>query len=140
MRFLFLTMGLLLALPLAAAVEDDVKAAEHMWLEGITKNDFPKLEKVLAGDLHYLHSTGVVDTKTSYIESMKSGKQRYSSGKINNLKVRVYGSAAVVNGDANFEFITAGKPGKARLLYTHVFIKNPGGWQLVTHQSLKAPE
>jgi ketosteroid isomerase-like protein len=140
MRNFVLTMGLLLAMPLAAAVEDDVKAAEMTWLEGITKNDFPKLEKVLAEDLHYLHSTGVVDSKASYIESMRSGKQRYASGKINDLKIRVYGNAALINGDANFEFITAGKPGKARLKYTHVFVKSAKGWQLVSHQSLKVPE
>ena len=36
------------------------------WLSGITKNDFPLLERVLADDLHYLHSTGVIDTKASF--------------------------------------------------------------------------
>src|SRR5687767_6265302 len=99
-----LLMCLVLALPLVAADADDVKAAEMDWLNGITKNDFPLLEKVLADDLFYLHSTGVIDTKTSYIKSMSSGKQKYSAGKINDLKIRVYGKTAVVNGDANFEF------------------------------------
>lgn len=140
MRFFLLTMSLLLAVPAMAAVADDVKAAEHMWLEGITKNDFPKLEKVLADDLYYLHSTGVADTKKSYIESMSSGKQRYSKGQINDLKIRVYGTTAVINGDANFEFVTNGKPGKGHLKYTHVFVKNAKGWQLVSHQSLKVAD
>jgi len=137
MRFFLLTMGLLLSLPMVAAVADDVKAAEHAWLDGITKNDFPKLEKVLADDLYYLHSTGVVDTKASYIKSMSSGKQKYVTGKINDLKIRVYGNTAVINGDANFDFVTDGKPGKGHLKYTHVFVKGAKGWQLVSHQSLK---
>ena|SRR6187402_2021519 len=128
---------LFVALPALAADADDVKAAEMNWFNGITKNDFPLLEKVLADDLHYLHSTGVIDTKESYIKSMSSGKQKYSSGKINDLKIRVYGKAAVINGDANFEFVTDGKPGKGHLKYTHVFAKGPKGWQLVSHQSLK---
>ncbi|MBI2689484.1 MAG: nuclear transport factor 2 family protein [Acidobacteria bacterium] len=141
MRFLLLTMGLLVAMPLmAASAEEEVKTAEHAWLDGITKNDFPKLEKVLADDLFYLHSTGVVDTKASYIGSMKSGKQRYAAGKINDLKVRIYGTTAVINGDANFEFITDGKPGKSHLKYTHVFVKGGKGWQLVSHQSLKVAD
>ena len=131
---------LLMAVPVMAADADDVKAAEMNWFNGITKNNFPLLEKVLADDLHYLHSTGVVDTKASYIKSMSSGKQKYASGKINDLKIRVYGNAALINGDANFEFVTDGKPGKARLKYTHVFAKSPKGWQLVSHQSLKVPE
>ncbi len=135
-----LLIGLLMAVPVLAADADDVKAAEMNWLKGITTNNFPLLEKVLAEDLHYLHSTGVVDTKVSYIKSMSSGKQKYASGKINDLKIRVYGSAALINGDANFEFVTDGKPGKARLKYTHVFAKTAKGWQLVSHQSLKVPE
>jgi hypothetical protein len=139
MRILLL-IGLMLAAPVFAADADDVKAAEMNWFNGITTNNFPLLEKVLAEDLHYLHSTGVVDTKASYIKSMSSGKQKYASGKINDLKIRVYGKAALINGDANFEFVTDGKPGKARLKYTHVFAKTAKGWQLVSHQSLKVPE
>ncbi|MFN0102848.1 MAG: nuclear transport factor 2 family protein [Bryobacteraceae bacterium] len=135
-----LLLVLFLALPAVAADADDVKAAEMAWLEGITKNDFPKLEKVLGADLYYLHSTGVADTKESYIKSMSTGKQKYASGKINDLKIRVYGKTAVINGDGNFEFVTDGKPGKARLKYTHVFVKGGKGWQLVSHQSLRVAD
>lgn len=131
---------LFMAVPVLAADADDVKAAEMNWLKGITTNNFPLLEKVLADDLHYLHSTGVVDTKASYIKSMSSGKQKYAAGKINDLKIRVYGTAALINGDANFEFVTDGKPGKAHLKYTHVFAKTAKGWQLVSHQSLRVPD
>jgi ketosteroid isomerase-like protein len=133
-------MGLLVAAPMFAAVADEVKAAENEWLTGITKNDFRKLEQVLADDLMYLHSTGVMDSKASYVKSLQSGKQKYVSGKINDLKIRVYGQTAVLNGDANFEFVTDGKPGKAHLKYTHVFVKGGKGWQLVSHQSLKVAD
>jgi ketosteroid isomerase-like protein len=133
-------MGLLVAAPMFAAVADEVKAAENEWLTGITKNDFRKLEQVLADDLMYLHSTGVMDSKASYVKSLQSGKQKYVSGKINDLKIRVYGQTAVINGDANFEFVTDGKPGKAHLKYTHVFVKGGKGWQLVSHQSLKVAD
>ena len=133
-------MGLLVAAPVFAAVADEVKAAENEWLTGITKNDFRKLDLVLAEDLMYLHSTGVMDSKASYVKSLQTGKQKYVSGKINDLKIRVYGQTAVLNGDANFEFVTDGKPGKAHLKYTHVFVKGGKGWQLASHQSLKVAD
>ena len=138
-KFLFV-MGLLVAAPMFAAVADEVKAAENEWLTGITKNDFRKLEQVLADDLMYLHSTGVMDSKASYVKSLQSGKQKYVAGKINDLKIRVYGQTAVINGDANFDFVTDGKPGNAHLKYTHVFVKGSKGWQLVSHQSLKVAD
>jgi ketosteroid isomerase-like protein len=131
---------LLLAAAAWAGVEEDVKKAEQDWAAGITKNDFALLGKVLADDLHYLHSTGLVDTKAAYIESMRSGKQKYASLKYGNIKVRVYGVAAVVNADAHVEFVTDGKPGKAHLAFTHVFAKKGAQWQLVSHQSLRLPE
>jgi len=56
------------------------------------------------------------------------------------MKIRVYGKSAVINGDANFEFVTNGAPSKGHLKYTHVFIKGSKGWQLVSHQSLRLAE
>ncbi|MCX6607316.1 MAG: nuclear transport factor 2 family protein [Acidobacteria bacterium] len=120
-----------------AGAEDDVKKAEQAWADGITKNDFAVLNTVLADDLHYLHSTGLVDSKAAYIESMKSGKQKYISVKYGQMKVRVYGSAAVVNADAMVAYTTDGKGGTNHLAFTHVFAKKGGKWQLVSHQSLR---
>ena len=138
MKILFLAFAAVSLM--AATPEEEVKAAEMTWVEGITKNDFAKLEKVLADDLYYLHSNNNVDTKASYIESLRSGKQKYASCKFNDMKIRVYGKAAVINGDANFEFVTNGAPSKGHLRFTHVFIKGSKGWQLVSHQSLRLPE
>lgn len=120
-----------------AGAEDDVKKAEQAWADAITKNDFAALNVVLADDLHYLHSTGLVDSKAAYIESMKSGKQKYISVKYGQMKVRVYGSAAVVNADAMVAYTTDGKAGTNHLAFTHVFAKKGGKWQLVSHQSLR---
>ncbi len=120
-----------------AGAEDDVKKAEQAWADAITKNDFAALDGVLADDLHYLHSTGLVDSKAAYIESMKSGKQKYISVKYGQIKVRVYGSAAVVNADAMVAYTTDGKGGNNHLAFTHVFAKKGGKWQLVSHQSLR---
>ena len=70
-------------------------------------------------------------------ESMKSGKQKYISVKFGQMKVRVYGSAAVVNADAMVAYTTDGKGGTNHLAFTHVFAKKGGKWQLVSHQSLR---
>ena len=90
---IFLITQMATAMSLAGA-EDDVKKAEQAWADAITKNDFAP---------HYLHSMGLGDSKAAYIESMKSGKQKYVSVKYGQMKVRVYGSAAVVNADAMVE-------------------------------------
>ena len=44
-----------------------------------TKNDFDALGSLLADDLVYTHSSAVVDGKTSFIDSMRTGKTKYES-------------------------------------------------------------
>ncbi len=132
--FLIILMATAMAF---AGAEDDVKKAEQAWADAITTNDFAALNTVLADDLHYLHSTGLVDSKAAYIDSMKSGKQKYISVKYGQMKVRVYGMAAVVNADAMVAYTTDGKGGTNHLAFTHVFAKKGGKWQLVSHQSLR---
>ena len=70
MRIFLITL-MATAMSLGGA-EDDVKKAEQAWADAITKNHFAP---------HYSHSTGLVDSKAAYIESMKSGKQNYISVK-----------------------------------------------------------
>ena len=46
--------------------------------------------------LIYTHATGVVESKAEYLAKMKSGEVRYESFAPEELRVRVYGTAAVV--------------------------------------------
>ena len=50
---------------------DDVVKAEDARYAAQMANDFPAMEKLIADDLVYIHSSSVVDTKQTYIESMR---------------------------------------------------------------------
>jgi ketosteroid isomerase-like protein len=117
-----------------------VEAAEKGWAAAIQKKDFAALEKLLADDLIYNHSTGVVDTKQSYISTQKAGKLTYKSIEYSSMKVRIYGPAAVVNATIRIQADDQGKPQDNRLLLTHVFAKAGGQWRLVSHQSTRIPQ
>ena len=43
-------------------------------------NDFAAMDRLFGDDLVYIHSSTVLDTKTSFIESMRSGIVRYRRG------------------------------------------------------------
>jgi Domain of unknown function (DUF4440) len=49
------------------------------------------LEAMLHGDLLYTHSSGVTDTKATWLQSMQSGKTKYKSVNCTDRKVRVIG-------------------------------------------------
>lgn len=119
----------------------EVESFERQRFEAQVKKDYTFLEKVLADDLLYVHSSGKSDTKTSFITSIKEGKSVYNKVDVEEIMVRPYNNqkAAVVNGVINItQNPVDGKPTFLHLRYTVVYIKNKGkGWQLVTWQSLK---
>ncbi|KAA9347128.1 nuclear transport factor 2 family protein [Larkinella humicola] len=102
----------------------------------ITKN-YTVLEQVLSDDLIYNHSNGNQDSKQSYIQSIKDGKQRYDAIEAQEQKVRLYGNTAVVNGICQIKATNNGQSINTRLRYMDVYVRKGSQWQLVAWQSLK---
>src|SRR3974390_636782 len=95
-------MKMLLAFLAAAAVlaaadpADAVKDAEMSWAKAIVAKDYSTLEKILGDVLSYAHSDGRRETKASYIESLKTGAQKYDKADPVDMSIKLYGNAAVV--------------------------------------------
>lgn len=119
----------------AASPEDAVKQAEKDWAAAIVKKDAAMLQKVLAPDLVYKHSTGVIDTKESYIGGIQSGKMNYARMDTEEMTVKLYGNTAVVWSVAKVQALSGGAMSDFRLSMLHVYVKNKGNWQLAAHQS-----
>jgi ketosteroid isomerase-like protein len=134
-----LVLGLLLLAPAFAAVEDDVKQAEKDFSAALTKGDFAAMDRLLASELSYTHSTGKVDTKTSYLASLKSGTQKYQAVDYEDIQAKVYGNTALIFAVAQIKSETAGKPSGSHLRFLRVYVKKNGHWQMVAHESTKLP-
>jgi len=100
-------------------------------------NDFVSLDKLLGDDLIYTHSNALVDTKASYVESMTSGALKYESIEPADLKVRVYGTTAVITASAAITSVSKGQTQNNKLRYTDVWVLRDGRWQMVGWQSTK---
>jgi hypothetical protein len=116
-----------------------VKAAELARFEAATKNDLDTLGKLLADDLTYTHSTGVLETKEVFLASLKSGKLQFKTIEPADLQVRVFDKTAVINGTAKVSVVSEGKPKDLSLRYTDVWVNRAGKWQMVAWQSVKLP-
>ena len=60
--------------------------------------DYAALDRLLADDLTYTHSTAKVDTKATYLELLLSGRTRYQSLEPADVQIRIYGTTGVVTG------------------------------------------
>ena len=122
-----------------AKTADAVKALDSKRFEAMTKNDFDTLGTLLADDLSYHHSNGAADNKAAYIETLRTGKTRYHTIEPSEVKVRVYGTTAIVTGLAKLSFTADGKPVNATLRYTDVWVLKGKAWQMVSWQSTRLP-
>lgn len=115
--------------------EKDILALEEKRLAAMIERDFAKLESMVHDQLLYTHSSGVVDGKASWLESMKSGKVRYRKASCAEQKVRVFGDVALVTGRANIEADIGGQAKTLKLLFLNAWTKTPQGWKFVAWQS-----
>jgi len=121
------------------SIEQDVLALEEKRCAAMAANDVAALEKLFHDDLIYTHSSAVVDTRASYLATLKSGHTRYHSIKGSKEKVRVSGDTALVTGRAIIDVTVKGEKKHLDTRFLDVWIKTPQGWKFIAWQSTKLP-
>ncbi len=115
-----------------------LKQAELNRFKVMVAKDRAGLEAVMHRDLVYFHSSGVADTKDSYIASIFSGKSNYRSIDPVELVTRIYGKTGINTGIVNIINLNAeGIETPLKLRFTDVFVFEDGRWQMVSWQSTK---
>src|SRR2546426_361752 len=124
---------------LEMSTEKEILALEDRRCAAMAAGDLASLEKLLHDELLYTHSSGVMDTKASWLLSMKSGKTRYKSVKCSGQQVRIFGDVALVTGRGHIEAEINGQPRTLRLMFLDAWAKTPQGWKFVAWQSTPQP-
>lgn len=119
--------------------EQEVRELELRRFKALTDQDTAALDQILSDDLTYTHSSAHVDTKATYIASIRSGELKYVSIVPDELKVRVYGSAAVITGRAEFKSKSHGQAATMQLRFTDTYVRQNGRWQMVAWESTRIP-
>jgi ketosteroid isomerase-like protein len=139
-RRILLLVLLASAVAIAADLQSEVQAAENAWIAAIKAKDAAALGRVLADDLIYVHSGGVVDSKAQYIAKVTSGKQVYKGVDQFKVKIRGEGSVATAQYWARMRGINATGDFDDKLVVAHIWVKTGGVWRMAYHQTTKVPE
>ncbi len=118
-------------------VEEAVLKLEQQWEDALLKSDVPALEKIYDDSLIYTHSNGSVDNKASYVGKIKSGATKYQSMKRDDIKVSVYGNAAVVTCHWDVHVLAGENKIDTNARYLHAYVKQKDGWKMVAHQATR---
>jgi len=101
----------------------------------MTSDNVSTLAPMLSDDLVYVHTSGTVDSKASFLEKIRSGALRYHSIQPRDVRARTYGDTAVVTGAAKMDVTAGGSDRHLDIRYTSVYVRRSGGWRLVSWQS-----
>lgn len=119
------------------SVEQELIKLENEWADAWAKGDVAFFERIEADDYTWTSPSGEVWTKArdlALVKSMKSVKSReavITSWEIAEMKVRVYGDAAVVTGRDIIKETHEGKEINRQERWTDTWVKRDGHWQCV---------
>jgi ketosteroid isomerase-like protein len=115
------------------SVSQALKAIEQTWLTAEKNNDTKAFEKLVADDWIAITPDGKSQTKAERAEEVKNG--HIESASLGNMKVRVFGSTAVVTGTDDETATVDGKKSTSHYVWTDVFVKREGNWVAVASQT-----
>jgi len=116
----------------ADTVRREVRCAERALYDAMIARDFAALERILAPDLAYVHSTAVTESREQYLAGVARGLYEYEHIETPDARVRVHGQVALIDGVCDMRVGVAGAPKESiRLLFVLVWRKTGDGWRLV---------
>jgi len=117
----------------------EVSALEDQRVAATTAGDLATLGNLISDELIYTHSSGRVDDKRSFLESIRSGAVRYASIARSDIVMKRHGDAVFVNGDGDLEVVIGGAPKTIRMRYSNVWVKTPAGWRFALWHATPRP-
>ena len=134
----------LVACVAAAHPPEDVSQAlinlEKEWAKAGLAQDATALEKMLAPDYVYTNQDSEMATRSEMIAGMKSGATKYDMFTVEDMKVHVYGDAAVVTGKGSLKGKENGKPIDEVIRFTDTWVKRDGRWVCAATQVTRIPK
>jgi ketosteroid isomerase-like protein len=134
MLFMALVLAVL-GLQAATALELEIAAFQKELFDAMAGRDRAVLERLIAADFVFIHSTGGVDSRQPFIDKAVAGTQssQTASPEYTDRQVRVFGGHTAIRISRSVR--DKGSPSELNLRTLHVYAKGPKGWQWLSGQS-----
>jgi ketosteroid isomerase-like protein len=87
----------------------------------------------------YCHSTARCETRAQFLAALRDGSLRYRRIEVLELRSRAVGDTVLLHGRIALDAEMAGSAAQMQLVYTDVWARRDGRWQLIAWQSTRAP-
>jgi len=137
-RLLLITvLAIISSTPLLAQsdAERDVLKLNKEYEEAIARRDATVHERLFATDYTYTPGNGNIMGREDHMSFTKSGTVEVKSLRSEDVRVRVYGETAVVNGMwVSVDKRIGREFAERRIRYLIVYVRREGRWQIVAEQ------
>ncbi len=121
----------------AQTAEQKVAAAAEHLKQALISGNQSDLESIVTDDLTYGHSSGKIQDKAEFINTLVSKKSDFVSIDITHQTIKVIGQTAIVRHDLYAKTNDGGVAGEVKLGIMLVFINQHGSWKLLARQAYK---
>ena len=117
--------------------EKEVAGAVEVLRVAMVSGDKASLEKIVADELSYGHSSGKIEDKATFVEALVSGKSDFVSIELADQTIKVIDNVALVRHKLHAKTNDNGNPGAANIGILLVWHKQKGAWKLIGRQAFK---
>src|SRR5438270_4822660 len=118
-----------------SSVEQAIRQLDNERIQAQVGADAAALERIYADDFIGVGPSGTVRTKAQVISDFTSGDLKFQSITTDEVRVRVYGDAAVETGRSTMDGPDKDKAVPHDTRFTRVWGKKHGCWRLVSNHS-----
>lgn len=108
---------------------------EQQWTDAMTSGKATEVGEFLAMDFVGVDPEGNLYDRAKELHGIRITPRPYVSGKMNEVKVRFYGDAAVAQGSSSWERV-AGTPKRGRYVWTDTWVRRNNQWRIVAAEDV----
>jgi len=114
--------------------EPQLLRLNKLYDSALVNNDAAVLKRLYADDFIYTNPEGKVLTKEQQINSIAVSEMNWETGKSEDVKVKIFGDAAVMTGSFFAKGNYRGNPVTINERYTAFWIKTDTSWKMIAEQ------
>ncbi len=117
--------------------EGEVRTAERHRFEAMMNQDVAALDTLLDEDLTYVHTGGELQSKSEFINLIRSRRLVYESIAPSEVQVRVQDGVAIATGLSQMRVRSATGASSFGIRFTEVYVHRDGRWLLAAWEATR---
>ena len=114
---------------------ETIRTLEDGRYRSIVEQDVAFLDELFHDNCRYTHSSGLVDTKASYIEAIRRATFNYKAVRRLKEEIQVIGDTAIISGHVELDVAPGGNARTINAAVTVTYGRIDGAWKFLAWQS-----